>query len=149
MELSKKESLYFPVLADHIQLLHYDSCHWFLSFSSSGRVQVCDNLYTNPALVSKTCLKSLYQPFIKNGNLDAFFLRVQKQTDSINPGLFALAFTSVLLDGKSPIDASFVVIRMLNHLVKCLTEACLCSEAYLRSLSDIDKFGNAPKFFGF
>ena len=66
----KKESAYFPVSVDHIQLLHDGSCHWFLSFSSSGRVQAYDSLRTNLTLVSKKKgLKSLYQ-FVKNGKPD-------------------------------------------------------------------------------
>ena len=33
-----------PVYNDHIQLLHDGGSHWFLSFCSSGRVQICDSL---------------------------------------------------------------------------------------------------------
>ena len=29
-----------PVMQDHVQLLHDESNHWFLSFYSSGRVQI-------------------------------------------------------------------------------------------------------------
>ena len=56
----KKESTYFPVSGDHIQLLHDGSCHWLLVFTSNGRVQVCDSLRTNLTTISKKCLKSLF-----------------------------------------------------------------------------------------
>ena len=35
----------------------------------------------------KKCLKSFYQPFVRNGKLDFVFLLVQKQTDGFNNGL--------------------------------------------------------------
>ena len=60
LNCQKKESTYFPVSGDHIQLLHDGSCHWLLAFTSSGRVQVCDSLRTNLTSISKKCLKSLF-----------------------------------------------------------------------------------------
>ena len=90
----KKRQMYFPVSGDHIQLLHDGNCHWLLAFSSSGRVQVCDSLRTNLTSVSKQCLKSLYQPLLKNGKLEVTFLPVEKQTDGLNCGLFALVYAS-------------------------------------------------------
>ena len=33
-----------PIYNDHIQLLHDGGSHWFLSFCSSGRVQICNRL---------------------------------------------------------------------------------------------------------
>lgn len=59
LNCQKKESTYLPVSGDHIQLLLDGSCHCFLSFSSSGRVQLCDSLRTNLISVSKRRLKSL------------------------------------------------------------------------------------------
>ena len=40
LNCQKKESTYFPVSSNHIQLLHDGICHWLLAFTSSGRVQV-------------------------------------------------------------------------------------------------------------
>ena len=56
----KKESAYFPVSGDHIQLLLDGSCHWLSAFTSSGRVQVCDSLCTKPTSISKKCLKFFF-----------------------------------------------------------------------------------------
>ena len=91
LNCQKKRQTYFPVSGDHIQLLHDGNCHWLLAFSSIGRVQVCDSLRTNLTSVSKQCLKSLYQPILKNGTLEVTFPPVEKQTDGFNCGLFALA----------------------------------------------------------
>ena len=106
------EMAYLPVLSDHIQLLHDNGSHWFCLFSSSGKVQVCDNLCTNFAFVSKKCWKYIYQMLVKNRKLKVMIPPVQKQEDSINCGIFALAFSSLLLDVKSPIHARFVVSEM-------------------------------------
>ena len=110
---------------DHIQLLHDGSCHWLLAFTSSGWVQVCDSLRTNLTSVSKKCLKSLFEPFVKNGKLEVTFLPVDKQTHDFNCGLFAWGYVSILSDGKSPADARFVVNEMRNHFMKCLKDAHL------------------------
>ena len=56
----KKESTYFPVSGDHIQLLLDGICHWLLAFTSSGRVHVCDSLSTKLTLISKKCLKFFF-----------------------------------------------------------------------------------------
>ena len=40
LNCQNKESTYFPVSSNHIQLLRDGSCHWLLAFTSSGRVQV-------------------------------------------------------------------------------------------------------------
>ena len=121
----KKRQTYFPLSGDHIQLLHDGTCHWLLAFSSSGRVQVCDSLCTNLTSVSKEWLKSLYQPFLKNGKLEVTFLPVEKQSDRFNCGPFALVYASILLDGKSPIDFRFLGKKMRAHYINCLKEVTL------------------------
>lgn len=80
------------VLKDRIQLSHYGSCHWLLSFNTSRKVQESDSLHMNLTYVSKRCLKSLYQLVGKNGKVDVKFLPVEKQGAGLNWGLFALAF---------------------------------------------------------
>ena len=62
---------------------------------------------------------------MKNGKLELTFLLVDKQTDGFNCGPFALGYASILLDGKSPVDARFVVNEMRNHFIRCLKDAHL------------------------
>ena len=38
---------FHPVSQEDVQLLHDEANHWFLSFCSNGRVQVCDSLRSN------------------------------------------------------------------------------------------------------
>ena len=145
----KKESTYVSVSGNHIQLLRDGSCHWLLAFTSSGRVQVFDSLRTNLTSFSKKCLKSLFQPLVKNGKLEVTFVPVNKQTDGFNCDLFAFALgsASILLDGKSLIDARFIVNEMCNHFMKCLKDVHLYPFPTLEKVVDVSS--NKPKFFMF
>ena len=60
---------------------------------------------------------------MKNGKFEVTFLSVDKQIDGFNCRIFALDYASILLDGKSPVDARFVVNETRNHFMKCLTDA--------------------------
>ena len=48
------------------------------------------------------------------------FLPVQWQYDGYNCGLFAIAFAAEILDGASPINATFDVKEVRPHLICCL-----------------------------
>ena len=141
LSCQKKESKYFLVYGDHIQLLHDGSCHWLLAFTSIGR-QVCDSLRTNLTSISRKCFKSLFQPLVKNGKLEVIFLSVDKQTDGFNCGLFTLDYASILLDGKSPVDARFVVNEMCKSLYEMLERRSLISFPTLEKAVDVS--GNKP-----
>ena len=144
IKLPEKGVDILSVSGDHIQLLHSGICHWLLAFTSSGRVQVCDSLRTNLTSFSKKCLKSLFEPLVKNDKLEITFLPVDKQTHGFNCGLFALGYVSILLDGKSPADAGFVVNEMHNHFMICLKDAHLYPFPTLRKAVDVSN--NKPKF---
>lgn len=121
----QEQAPYIPVSADHIQLLHDGGCHWLLAFSSGGRVQVCDSLRSNLSAVTKKSLKSLFKPLMRNEKLKVTILPSDKQKDGVNCGLFALAFASIILDGRSPSDYIFKVDEMRNHYIHCLNECKL------------------------
>lgn len=123
LNCQKRESAYIPVSGDHIQLLHDGSCHWFLLFSLSGRVQVYYSLRTNLKLVSKKCLKSLYQPFVKNGKLDVS----SKTTRRLQLWSFCSSFCQCFTWWQINNICPFRFIEMRNHLIKCLKGACLRS----------------------
>ena len=87
---------------------------------------MCDSLRTNLTSISKKCLKSLFQPLVKNGKLEVTFLPIDKQTDGFNCGLFPLGYASILLDGKSPVDVRFVENEMrLKSLCEMLERRSL------------------------
>ena len=90
---------------------------------------------------------SLFQPLGKNGKLEVTHLPVDKQTNGFSCGLFALGYPSILLDGKFPVDAWFVMNEMRNHFMKLLKDAHLCPFPTLEKAIDVSS--NKPKFFMF
>ena len=109
---------YRAVSEEHVQLL-YDGCnHWFLSFCSNGRGQVCDSLNTTLTRSSRKSIQSFYKHYFAGDEIS--FLPVQRQPDGCNCGLFATAFAAEILDGKSPSEAIFSVDEMRGHLISFL-----------------------------
>ena len=82
---------------------------------------------------------------MKNGKLEVTILPADKQTNGFNCGLFALDYASILLDGKSPVDARFIVNEMRNHFMKCLKDAYLYPFPTLEKAVDVSS--NKPNFF--
>ena len=58
---SEKKTLdpFHPVSQEHVQLLHDGANHWFLSFCSNGRVQVCYCLRLSLTRSSRELIRSL------------------------------------------------------------------------------------------
>ena len=88
---------YRAVSEEHVQLLHDGCNHWFLSFCSNGRVQVCDSLNTTLTRSSGKSIGSLYKHYLVGDEVISF-LPVQRQPDGYNCGLFAIAFAAEILD---------------------------------------------------
>ena len=112
---------FHPVSQEHVQLLHDGANHWFLSFCSNARVQICDSLRSSLTRSSRKSIQSLYKHFLADGGKQIItFLPVQKQPDGHNCGPFAIAFAAEILDGSSPSEAVFAVQEMRRHLITCL-----------------------------
>lgn len=117
---------YTAVDNEHVQLLHDGNNHWLLTFCSSGRIQICDSLKTDLSRVTRKSINSIYRKCVDNsGKMQITFLKVQKQNDGYNCGLFAIAFAAELLNGTSPMDACFDVGKMRSHLINCLESKAL------------------------
>ena len=115
-----------PVYNDYIQLLHDGGSHWFLSFCSSGRVQICDSLKSTLHRSSMKSVYSLYKHVVGEfEKVKPTFLPVHKQTDGFNCGLFAIAYAAEILHGKSQMETIFDVKKMRNHLLVCLEQKTL------------------------
>ena len=128
LNCQKRVKPYRAVTGEYIQLLHYGINHWFLSFCSNSRVQVCDSLNSTLTRTSRKSIQSLYKNVGQkhdSGNVRVTFLPVQKQPDGHNCGLFAVAFAAEILAGKSPIEAVFDEAQMRDHLIFCLEEGAL------------------------
>ena len=70
-------------------------------------------------------------------NIKVTFLPVDNQTNGFNCGLFPLGCARILLVGKSPVDARFVVDEMCNHFMKCLKAAHLYPSQTLEKAVDV------------
>ena len=117
---------YNPVYNDHIQLLHDGGSHWFFSFCSSGRVQICDSLKSTLNHSSMKSVYSLYKHVVGEfEKVKPTLLPVHKQTDGFNCGPFAIAYAAEILHGKSPMEAIFDVKKMRNHLLVFLEQKTL------------------------
>ena len=120
---SEKKTIYpfHPVSQEHVQLLHDGANHWFLSFCSNGRVQVCDSLRSSLNRSSGKSIRSLYKHYVPNGGEQIVtFLPVQKQPVGHNCGPFGIAYAAEILDGRSPSEAVFDINKMREHLITCL-----------------------------
>ena len=115
-----------PVYNDHIQLLHDGGSYWFLSFCSSGRVQICDSLKST---LNRSFMKSVYSLYKhvvgEFEKVKPNFLPAHKQTDGFNCGPFAIAYAAEILHGRSSMEAIFDVRKMQNHLLFCLEQITL------------------------
>ena len=110
---SEKKTIdpFHPVSQEHVQLLHDEANHWFLSFCSNGRVQVCDSLRSSVTRSSGKSIRSPYKHYVADGGEQIVtFLPVQKQPDGHNCGPFAIAYAAEILD----------VNKMREHLITCL-----------------------------
>ena len=106
---------------EHVQLLHDGANHWFLSFCSNGRVQVCDTLRSSLTRSSRKSIRSLYKHYVVDGGEQIVtFLPVQKQPAGHNCGPLAIAYAAEILDGRCPSEAVFDVNEMREPLITCL-----------------------------
>ena len=120
---SKKKTIdpFHPVSQEHVQLFHDGVIHWFLSFCSDGRVQVCDSLPSSLTRSSRKPIGSLYGHYVADGGEQIVtFLPVQKQPDGRSCRPFAIAYATEILDGRSPSEAVFDINKMREHLITCL-----------------------------
>ena len=105
---------------------HKTNNHWFLSFCSNDRVQICDSINSTLIETSKKSIQVLYGNFSRdNANVMVTFSPVQNQQDGHNCAVFAVAFAVEILDCKSPIGAVFHVPQLRNHLIYCLKSGAL------------------------
>ena len=128
LNCQKRVKPYRAVTGEYIQLLHNGINHWFLSFCSNSRVQICDGLNSTLTRTSRKSIQSLNKNVGQkndSGNVRVTFLSVQKQPDGHNCGLFPVAFAAEIFAGKSPIEAAFDVDQMRDHLIFCSEQGAL------------------------
>ena len=123
----RKPEKFTPVDSDNLQIVHNGKDHWILTRSTNDRVQIFDSLRKsklNPATQrSIQCIYALYKD--PDGLITADLMNVQRQTDAINCGLYAIAYAVDILSGRNPVNSMFDVKLLRTHLMKCLEEESL------------------------
>ena len=91
-----------------------------LSFNSSDRVEVCDNIHYNISSVTKSVLKHVtnHSSTRKESSRLQWFLFRRRKVSLI--GLFTIAFAASILQGISHTEFCFDKSRMREHLIECL-----------------------------
>ena len=113
-------ALVTPAISEFVQIINTGS-HWVCLSTiatSPGTVKVYDSLYQNVSAVAidHSCRMLLY-----TGSTVTFCNeRVQKQTNSNDCGLFALAFATDLCHGLDPTVQSYDQDNMCKHHINCL-----------------------------
>ena len=113
-------ALVTPAISEFVQIINTGS-HWVCLSTiatSPGTVKVYDSLYQNVSAVAidHSCRMLLY-----TGSTVTFSNeRVQKQTNSNDCGLFALAFATDLCHGLDPTVQSYDQDNMCKHYINCL-----------------------------
>ena len=123
----RKPEKFIPVDSDNLQLIHNGKDHWILTRSTNGQVQIFDSLRkSNQNSFTRRSIQCIYALYkTTDGVITADLMNVQRQTDDVNCGIFAIAYAADILSGISPVNSTYDVKKLRSHLVKCLEEETL------------------------
>ena len=102
---------------EFIQFLHVNGSHW-LTISNIGEPKGVVNIYDS--LLMKPSAETLNKiaQFVKSGTLTVKVKSVQRQVNSYDCGIFAIAFGTSLLHDEDPSKLIYKGIR--PHLLRCI-----------------------------
>ena len=106
---------------DFVQILHNGEDHWFTISTlglPSGHVSIYDSLY-------QTCTDHAIDQicsiiFTPNNAVHLHFIDVDKQTNSSDCGLYAIAYATGLCCGADICSTKYDMVVMRQHLLECL-----------------------------
>ena len=111
------------VSAPCTQIHHTGNDHWLVSFQDepSGDIHVADSMSSGQDELS-TSVDMQFLQMYGRGKLNISLLKVQQQRNSIDCGIFAIAFcTEFCYTGrKGVLHAEFDVVKMRGHLANCM-----------------------------
>lgn len=109
---------------EFVQVLHDGNSHW-ICISNIGCKENEINYYDSlrGSRVLWYLLQQIASIVHENGpQLIINPMKVQKQNNSVDCGLYALAFATSLVNGINPEDETFSIEELRPHLLKCLQE---------------------------
>lgn len=123
----RKPEKFSPVDCDHLQLVHNGKDHWILTRSANGQLQIFDSLRkTKQNAATLEAIRCIYALHRTNGaGFTAGLMNVQRQTDEINCGAFAIAYAADILSGQSPVNSTYDTTKLRPHLLKCFEDGKL------------------------
>lgn len=117
---------------EHLQLLFRDSNgtdielaavgHWVCIHHIDGELRVYDSLYDNLTHLQSACIAALFPHAPK-----VVFPSVQKQTNGVDCGVFAIAFATSIALGEDPCGRVFDTSTMRPRLYEMLQREALMS----------------------
>ena len=113
-----------PVDGDTVQILiNVDNCHWIciaVDRKNPDTVRVYDSIYASLSLSSQQqILCALLHP--KSRRIIIQFMSMQKQTNSSDCGVFAIACAVALCHNENPSTPQWNISEMRPHLIHCLS----------------------------
>ena len=110
------------VQAPCAQIHHTGNDHWLVSFQdeTSRDISIADSMLGGAKVLSTSVEMQLLQMYGKQ-KLNISLLKVQQQNNSVDCGIFAIAFcTEFCYTGKRGVlQAEFDILRMREHLINC------------------------------
>lgn len=138
MKKLKKFSFHVQFPDRFIQILHDGKLHWYtitnIKSNNFNQIQSYDSLYADKTYIGNSMLrtsltKMLFQKPLDettrpNGriNIECSIEPVQKQSDLVMCGLFAIAFAFDLCQNIDPTIRCYDESQMRQHLLKCLNQ---------------------------
>ena len=115
-----------PVSGDFIQILHDGNLHWvctsnvsFAGGKDPAAVAMFDSM--NQGYVAKFTKQQLASFLcIQNAEMKLIMKSVQQQANTVDCGVFAIAFATSIAFGQDPSKQRFDVTKLRNHLFECL-----------------------------
>ena len=102
----------------YFQILHTGSDHWIaIKAISESEVYVYDSIFMQPTYYTlKQIASILHAP---SSQILLHLERVQMQSNSVDCGVYAIAFLTDLCYGKDPASCRYASTEICNHLVTC------------------------------
>ena len=116
------QTSFVPIPVDSVQI-HHDQRrqHWVCSSSIHESIQVFDSLFETLSTSMQIQLAQCYRFAINVDILEVQVPSVQRQSDAVDCGLFAIAFAYELASGNEhSMQSKQFEQQMRDHLIRCL-----------------------------
>ena len=109
----------------YFQVLHTGACHWVtIQVLSDEEVHVYDSMYLRPTFCTLKQIASIVKS--KQTQLKIFLERVQCQKNTVDCGIYAIAYLTDLCHGEDPSTKKYSGSKELRkHLIHCFEQGVM------------------------